>query len=145
MPEDNPADARAGEVAAWRACNLRGGVAAPWSARSRAKFCMESAHPLTRAGAGSEKRTAEADAAEQQVLKKIRTEEDGVAVKSCLPPLPTDLAAHTAIWDDVCLVARALAEATPENDCLKKSEILSEEEYYRQRLARVTDILQTYQ
>ena len=94
-------------------------------------------------GAAAEKRAAE-EAVEEHAAKRIRVEEDGT-VKSCLPPLPGDLAAHTAIWDDVCLVARALAQATPENACLRKSEILSEEEYYRSRLARVTDILQTYQ
>ena len=98
---------------------------------------------LSNGTAGVEKRAAE-EAAEEHAVKKVRVEEDRT-VKSCLPPLPSDLAAHTAIWDDVCLVARALAQATPENDCLRKSEILSEEEYYRQRLSRVTDVLQTYQ
>ena len=87
---------------------------------------------------GPEKRTADGEASGQSALKKGCGE-------SCLPPLPTDFAAHTAIWDDVCLMARALAEATQDNDIMRKSEVLSEEEFYRLRLTRVTNILQTYE
>lgn len=83
---------------------------------------------------GGEKRSAAGEAEEGMARKK-----------SCLPPVPTDMAAHTAIWDDVCLMAQALAEATPDDDCLQKSLILSEEEFYRQRLARVTNLLGAYQ
>ena len=79
------------------------------------------------------------------MVKRSRAGVGEQGEKSCLPQLPSDLAAHTAIWDDVCLMARALAEATPDNDCLRKSDVLSEEEFYRQRLTRVTDILQTYE
>jgi hypothetical protein len=42
-------------------------------------------------------------------------------------------------------MARALAEATQDNDIMRKSEVLSEEEFYRLRLTRVTNILQTYE
>jgi hypothetical protein len=42
-------------------------------------------------------------------------------------------------------MAKAMAEATPDEDCLRMSAILSEEEFYRQRLTRVTDLLATYQ
>jgi hypothetical protein len=91
-----------------------------------------------------EKRAAETDATNQGMAKKSRVDADGTS-KSCLPPVPRDLAAHTAIWDDVCLMAKAMAEATPDDDCLRKSAILSEEEFYRQRLNRVTDLLATYQ
>jgi len=94
--------------------------------------------------AGMEKRAAETDATNQGMAKKSRVDADGTS-KSCLPPVPRDLAAHTAIWDDVCLMAKAMAEATPDDDCLRKSAILSEEEFYRQRLNRVTDLLATYQ
>jgi len=100
--------------------------------------------PLCELLPGPAKRTAEAEATDQIAPKKSRVAVVGAA-KSCLPPVPTDMAAHTAIWDDVCLMARALAEATPDHDCLRKSEVLSEEEFYRQRLTRVTDVLHTYQ
>jgi hypothetical protein len=86
---------------------------------------------------GAGKRAAEAGSGD--TAKKSRVE------KSCIPPAPKDLAAHTAIWDDVCLMAKAMAEATPDEDCLRMSAILSEEEFYRQRLTRVTDLLATYQ
>ena len=43
-------------------------------------------------------------------------------------------------------MAKALAAATPDDkDLLRKSEILSEEEFYRQRLERVKDLLHTYE
>mgnify|MGYP004105461131 CR=1 FL=1 len=48
-------------------------------------------------------------------------------------------------WEHQLERAQALAEATPDDDCLQKSLILSEEEFYRQRLARVTNLLGAYQ
>mmetsp|Transcript_35410 Transcript_35410/g.110719 ORF Transcript_35410/g.110719 Transcript_35410/m.110719 type:complete len:441 (-) Transcript_35410:55-1377(-) len=63
--------------------------------------------------------------------------------KSCLPALPY-LATPQAVWDDVCQMAKSLAEATPDNDYLRSCEILSEEEFLQRRLNRIERLLSTY-
>lgn len=65
---------------------------------------------------------------------------DGAPFESCLPPLPKNLSPATA-WKDVCEMAKAMARVTPDVGFKRTCDILSEEEFLRARLTRVSNLI----
>jgi hypothetical protein len=65
---------------------------------------------------------------------------DGASGKSLMPPLPKNLS-PAAAWKDVCEMARAMARGTDEVGFKRACDVLSEEEFLRARLTRVSNLI----
>ena len=65
---------------------------------------------------------------------------EGASGKSLMPPLPNNLS-PAAAWKDVCEMARAMARGTDEVGFKRACDVLSEEEFLRARLTRVSNLI----